>query len=657
MKTLARLTIITITILLASTVFAQTYVSGIISSNTNWTLSGSPYIVIGGVLVSSGVTLTIEPGVEVKFDSELSLQIDGEIVAIGTESNMITFTSNQISPAAGDWGYILFTDSSTNAIYDPTGNYTSGCILEYCIVEYAGGTVQGAVRVENSGPFIKNTIISDNLSVGVFSSSGNLQISDCLIESNTNSSCGGGIKISGGSIDLLNTNIRNNISGSCYQYYYYVGGGGIYINNVNATISNCNIEYNSSSGCGAGIFFANGIVILSYNDIMYNNGNGICCISRSGSLEINNNVIAKNQGKGIYIPQTTQPPPVKYITDNVISDNNGTGIEGCFQQTQISGNTITFNIADIPAVSFWFDPCTFEHNTIVGNVSVGNTQNICIGVGTGFSSFPIITNNNIFGNDATYIIYNYNSQGSPNINATNNWWGTTSESEIQTMIYDWFDDSSLGIVDYSPYLTTPDTIAPPIPPIGMDTLAVWEDSVSIFWLPSPIGDLAGYKVYFDSDLSGFPYSDTVDVGLDTTHTLTNLTIGTTYYISVTCYDNSGEESWYSREIEVIPGGVGVDENVLPLHKSFYLSQNYPNPFNPETTISFSIPQDSKVELSIYNIKGQKVKILAKRDFEKGIHKVIWNGKDENGKPISSGIYFYKIKVKDKMISKKMLLLK
>ena len=86
--------------------------------------------------------------------------------------------------------------------------------------------------------------------------------------------------------------------------------------------------------------------------------------------------------------------------------------------------------------------------------------------------------------------------------------------------------------------------------------------------------------------------------------------------------------------------------------------NYPNPFNPETTIPFSIPKESKVELTVYNIKGQKVKTIAKDVFEKGFHKLIWNGKDTNGKSVSSGVYFYKLNIDGKTCAiKKCLLLK
>jgi len=90
----------------------------------------------------------------------------------------------------------------------------------------------------------------------------------------------------------------------------------------------------------------------------------------------------------------------------------------------------------------------------------------------------------------------------------------------------------------------------------------------------------------------------------------------------------------------------------------FLQQNYPNPFNPETNISYSIVDNGLVELSIYNIKGQLVKNLVRSSENSGEHNVVWNGKDSAGKKVSSGLYFYKLKVNDKIIdTKKMMLLK
>jgi len=89
-----------------------------------------------------------------------------------------------------------------------------------------------------------------------------------------------------------------------------------------------------------------------------------------------------------------------------------------------------------------------------------------------------------------------------------------------------------------------------------------------------------------------------------------------------------------------------------------LHQNYPNPFNPTTTIEFSIQNESNIDLSIFNIKGQKVKTLAQNDFKKGSYSINWNGDDESNKPASSGVYYYKLNVNDKTEAvKKCLLLK
>jgi len=86
--------------------------------------------------------------------------------------------------------------------------------------------------------------------------------------------------------------------------------------------------------------------------------------------------------------------------------------------------------------------------------------------------------------------------------------------------------------------------------------------------------------------------------------------------------------------------------------------NYPNPFNPTTSINFSIQNDSKINLSIYNIKGQMIKSLLNDQITSGEHSIVWNGDDDYNKPVSSGIYFYKLNVNDKTEAmKKCLLLK
>ena len=111
-------------------------------------------------------------------------------------------------------------------------------------------------------------------------------------------------------------------------------------------------------------------------------------------------------------------------------------------------------------------------------------------------------------------------------------------------------------------------------------------------------------------------------------------------------------------IKTEPEVTGIDEdNLTKIPKGFTLSQNYPNPFNPETTISFSNPKVSSINISIYDIKGQKIKTITNENFQKGYHEVYWNGKDENDKSVSSGIYFYKMETDNFSEVKKAIFLK
>ena len=89
----------------------------------------------------------------------------------------------------------------------------------------------------------------------------------------------------------------------------------------------------------------------------------------------------------------------------------------------------------------------------------------------------------------------------------------------------------------------------------------------------------------------------------------------------------------------------INEEVFPTQISFL--QNYPNPFNQTTRIPFSIPRESNIELNIFNIKGQRIKQLVSEQLSEGNHSVIWNGDDELGKTVSSGIYYYKLNVNGK----------
>jgi hypothetical protein len=114
--------------------------------------------------------------------------------------------------------------------------------------------------------------------------------------------------------------------------------------------------------------------------------------------------------------------------------------------------------------------------------------------------------------------------------------------------------------------------------------------------------------------------------------------------------------FYDSEGELI--GQGTESIMLKaVPEEFALYQNYPNPFNPVTTINYDLPQQTHVNLMIYDILGREVVKLISEEISAGYQSVIWNTRNNFGQPVSAGIYFYQIQTKDFVKTRKMVLLK
>ncbi len=207
---------------------------------------------------------------------------------------------------------------------------------------------------------------------------------------------------------------------------------------------------------------------------------------------------------------------------------------------------------------------------------------------------------------------------------------------------------------------------------------------SAFHLVSPADSTVFTKADFpnDSSMVTFCWTSAMDTDPEDTvsYVLTildkdkSMLFDTTFASSDTCQsilppDSSGFFYWFVKAVDkagaysvsdtfriIFDFEVGIAENGQTPNK-FELAQNYPNPFNPTTTISFKLPVRSDVKLYIYNALGQKIRTLVNKDMAPGSYKVVWDAKNDTGRKVASGLYFYELRAKNFRQVHKMILMK
>jgi len=263
-----------------------TYVEGVVTRDTTWTLTDSPFIVSNNIIVYSNVTLTIESGVEVRFGGNFSLTISGQLIAKGTQDKLVMFTSNKVSPAAADWNKIII-------------NGPNQSILEYCAIKYA-----------TTGIITENT----NLNIDY------CEISDCLED---------GISIQNSLIEIRNTIVTRNQQG-------------IVITNSTVEVQNNELSYNYQNG----IFITGENQVTIQNNTIQANADGIHLTGNalSGVNIYQNNVISNTQS-GINLNADVYNNVV--IRYNILSANiMGFRVSGS-ANTHITNNSISYNTIGI----------------------------------------------------------------------------------------------------------------------------------------------------------------------------------------------------------------------------------------------------------------------------------------------------------------------
>ena len=674
-------------------------VGGHLTENTVWSPDNNPYEVTETLYVDSDVTLIILPGTEIQINGApctnwdeqsqnfwlrngVSIAkmfwVDGRIIAEGTQQDSILFTRLQ-NDNDYYWGCIYLSPQSELSSF------------QHCIFEYSAGIgiavgnkAQAAISIYNGVGYISNCRFINNASniitrynlVKQIEITYNIFNFDNNIIDFVNNLWHPNLGVSKSEYGFKSALIAGNVITTNESYVY--SGCSYYVNNVNnltpvviGTSDEVSYFYNNNfNNCeraihggidhdDASAYIKNNHFIgqhdaidldYTYVEISDNTFEDCGVVTTYGSGKINNNYI--NQAEVISIGE--------YELFNNISSNGITG----FGINQITSNINNLSINNEYAFGGYF-------NGIYNNcILVINNELTQYGV----SGNPIFRNcildfelpeecidgggniwvDSLQAQEIFADIENGNfhlSEGSIAIDAG---FDTTGyyypfDMNYSHRIWDGDEDGN-AIIDIGPY------------EFGSPSLGGIE---GVTYNPETSESVDYVLLKINNEPGEFTFSDSTG----------NFNVK----IPTGIYDIYAERLFYDDvimyEVEVVDGEftdisipmfttTEAEENgIIPTTNNFKL-KNYPNPFKPSgagrgpaTTIEFLITEGNKISLSIYNIRGQLVKTLINSYLDRGKHQISWNGKNESGQSVSSGIYYCRLKSGNQETVRKMILIK
>ena len=568
----------------------------------------------------------------------------------------------------------------------------NNAILENLILENSHSKNGGGLSFFNvDGPTVTNVVVRNN---------------SALMQ-------GGGINVYSSSVDMSNVEIHDNYCvGTYYQGMDDFGhGGGLFLNETSGNFDDIKIYNNTAAMNGGGIWssFSSGWT-LTNSDVSNNNapivGGGLALYDNNNdsgespvfvNVTVNNNTSQADGGAAFGF--NSNP-----TFENCTFNNNTLGFRGGgayfnggsyleFQNCEIIGNSanISGGFMVEAEASFWMD------RTLV----VGNTANQSVGaIGLGSSGGKWITNSTISENNGpnaggvqiwngdvvvvNSILWNntpandYMNVGGGSASAIystigGGWDGEgnldsdplfkdpdngdftlSSDSPCKDAgIADWDGDGVEDVTDYNG--SAPDMGAFELQMAAPSDFSLFASSnyVVVTWLET---EEEGFQYYLlerstDSEFNEDVVSNFLITNYFEDH---DMEFNTEYFYRVSY--NAGEWSEYSEVLAITLEQLNVGgEGHLP--SKFALHQNYPNPFNPITSLSYDLPEDAMVNITIYDMMGKVVASLVNGQQSAGFKTLQWDATNQSGMPISAGLYIYTIQAGEFNDTKKMILLK
>ena len=666
-------------------------INGILYNSDNLPEPLTAYVVIGNMNVPANKLLLIQPGAVVKFLGGQYLYIYGTLMARASEGSEIAFTSfkddeyggdtnadgNASIPEPNDWGYLY-----------PNGANSSGSVIDYCIIRYGSY----GIYCSGSDLTIRNSSISNSHNDGIYVNNASPRIIGGDITFNGRH----GINLNSASPTISSVEIQSNGIRGTYH--------GIYGRESAPTISKCTIYDNSGSGVyvtGSTRFTISGNTISGHTN---SNQAGIAssaanivdnvitgntyplAVSGNSDFAYSGNTISGNTYNtaigalgdisGVFYNSTNLPSPLTayvvignanvpsnkllliqpgavvkflsgqylYLYGTLTADASG-GSEiafTSFKDDVYGGDTNDDDNTSTPAPNDWgylYPNGVNSSGSVIDHciIRYGNRGIHCSG------SDLTISNNSI---SDSYYDGIYITNASPGIS------GNIIESNGRYGIY--FNPSSSVLINnsiinndsYGVYLNGSSQ-----PTIGSDPaeLVNWNDihgNDTYDLYNNTSNDIVACPIYWGT-------LDQTDIEMRIYDQEDNPAKG-----KVNCipWTNAEHDTLYDGTSKASPTRLPVVElnkvktnNVEEsLPDKFSLLQNYPNPFNPDTWIPYSLPQSADVTIRIYNVSGNVVRKINLAHQAAGFYlskdkAIYWNGRNDYGEKVPSGVYFYQIK--------------